>query len=438
MNITVFGMGYVGCVTASLLAREKNHVVGIDKDPTKLEMLRRGESPVLEPGLPEIVRRAHLAGRLKASSDPGRSLANADVIIVCVGTPSAPDGGVDTTALARVAQDIGKGIRVHKGYPVVVVRSTVFPDIIENVVIPRLERASEKRLGDGFGLVINPEFLREGTAIADFEDPQFTLIGTEEQRSALVMKKLYSFLAAPLIETDRRSASIVKYACNSFHALKVAFANEVATVSRAAGADAQEVMRIFCQDEKLNLSKAYLRPGMPFGGSCLPKDLRAIVQYGRRADLMLPILNATLDSNRYQTQACSSLILSHGRGRVGVFGMSFKAGTDDLRESPMVNIIEQLLGKGLQVSIYDGRVSVAQLVGTNRAYIEQHIPHIQNLLRNSMEEVVANSDILVIGNGDDEFRRIPDLMKENQVLIDLVGVAAPEAQLVTRYGTLTA
>ncbi len=436
MNVTVFGMGYVGCVTAALLARERNQVTGIDKDPSKLAMLRRGESTVLEPGLPEIVRRVHLAGRLKAVDEAGRALGSADVVIVCVGTPSAPDGGVDTTALARVAQDIGKGIREHQGFPVVVVRSTVFPDIIENIVIPRLERASEKRLGEGFGLAINPEFLREGTAIADFEDPQFTLLGSDEQRSILVLRKLYEFLTAPVIETDRRTAAIVKYACNGFHALKVAFANEIATVSRAAGADAQEVMRIFCQDKKLNLSQAYLRPGMPFGGSCLPKDLRAAVQYGRRADLLLPVLNAVLHSNRVQTQACSDLILSQGRGRVGVFGMAFKAGTDDLRESPMVSIVETLLGKGLQVAIYDSRVSVAHLIGTNRAYVEQHVPHIKSLLRNSLEEVIEVSDILVIGNSDEEFRRIPGLMRSKQVLIDLVGVAAPEAALVTRYTAL--
>lgn len=436
MNITVFGMGYVGCVTATLFARERNHVIGVDKDPKKIEMLRRGETPVLETGLAELVRRAHLAGRLKATCDAENSLATSDVIIVCVGTPSAPDGGVDTTALARVSQDIGKGIREHKGYPVVVVRSTVFPDVVENVVIPRLERASGKKLGEGFGLVVNPEFLREGTAIADFEAPQYTLIGTDEPRSAEVMRSLYEFLDAPFIETDRRSASIVKYACNCYHGLKVAFANEIATVSRAAGADAQEVMRIFCEDTKLNCSKAYLRPGMPFGGSCLPKDLRATVQYGRRADLMLPVLNAALASNRLQTQACSNLILSHGRGRVGVFGMSFKAGTDDLRESPMVNIIETLLGKGIQVSIYDTRVQVAQLIGTNREYVESHIPHIQSLLRNSMEEVIAESDILVIGNGDAEYKQIPELMREQQVLIDLVGVAAPEAALLTRYNAL--
>jgi GDP-mannose 6-dehydrogenase len=436
MNITVFGMGYVGCVTAALFARERNHVVGVDKDPNKIEMLRRGETPVLETGLPELVRRVHLAGRLKATDDAGKSLVTSEVIIVCVGTPSAPDGGVDTTALARVSQDIGKGIREHKGYPVVVIRSTVFPDVIENVVIPRLERASERKLGEGFGLVINPEFLREGTAIADFEAPQYTLIGTDEAQSSQVMQELYAFLDAPFIQTDRRSASIVKYASNCYHGLKVAFANEVATVSRAAGADAQEVMRIFCEDEKLNCSKAYLRPGMPFGGSCLPKDLRAAAQYGRRADLMLPVLNAALTSNRLQTQACSNLILSHGRGRVGVFGMSFKAGTDDLRESPMVSIIETLLGKGLQVSIYDTRVQVAQLIGTNREYVESHIPHIRNLLRNSMEEVIAESDVLVIGNGDEEYRQIPGLMAKQQVLIDLVGVAAPEAPLVTRYSAL--
>ena len=318
--------------------------------------------------------------------------------------------GVDTTALARVAQDIGKGLREHKDFPVVVIRSTVFPDVVENVVIPRLERASERKLGEGFGLVINPEFLREGTAIADFEEPQYTLIGTDEPRSAEVMRRMYAFLDAPFLETDRRSASIIKYACNCFHGLKVAFANEIATVSRAAGADAQEVMRIFCEDEKLNCSKAYLRPGMPFGGSCLPKDLRAAVQYGRRADLMLPVLNAALTSNRLQTQACSNLILSHGRGRVGVFGMSFTAGTDDLRESPAMSIALEI------AAIHEGSVLGIE---PNIAGLPDNLD--SSLVFETTEQALLSADIYVLLVDHREFRRF-NPTRAGKLTIDTRGI----------------
>lgn len=429
MKIAVFGMGYVGCVSAAVFAREGHTVTGVDTSATKIETLDRGESPVLEPDLGDLVRRAHADRRLRATQDAIAAASEAEVIFVCVGTPSSANGAVDSTALKRVATDIGRGIAGRRDYPVVALRSTVLPAVIDGVLIASLEQASGMRLGPDFGLVVNPEFLREGTAIRDFDDPPFTVIGTNEPRAVEVMKRLYSFLPAAVVQVERSTAALVKYACNSFHALKVAFANEIAAVAATAGVDGKEVMRLLCMDEKLNISPAYLRPGMPFGGSCLPKDVRAIAHYGRRQDAPVPLLESILESNRLQIEMCVQRILAHGRARIGVFGMSFKAGTDDLRESPTVSIVETLLGKGLQIAIYDGRVSLAQLVGANREYVEQHLPHIATLLRPTLDEVLRESDVLVIANGDQEFATLADRLQQGQVLIDLVGMTTRDLHI---------
>ncbi|MBI4516769.1 MAG: nucleotide sugar dehydrogenase [Deltaproteobacteria bacterium] len=431
MKVAVLGMGYVGCVTAGVLAREGHHVVGVDANASKVAMLAQGQSPVLEPGLPELIRRSHISGHLKATAEAADAIAAAEVIIVCVGTPSNGNGGLDSHALERVAAQIGCTIARHDGYPVVLVRSTVLPETLEEVIVPVLERGAGSRVGDGFGLAVNPEFLREGSAVHDFDSPQFTLVGTAEPRSAAIVRRLYGFLKAPVFVTDRQTAALVKYASNAFHAMKVAFANEIAAISGAVGADASEVMRLFCLDHKLNLSAAYLKPGMPFGGSCLPKDLRALLYSGRRRDVPLPLLSATLKSNRVQTAMCIERILAFGRPRVGIFGLAFKGGTDDLRESPTVAIVEALLGKGISLAIYDGRVSLAHLVGSNRDYVAQHLPHIESLLRPTLEEVVNSSDVLVIGNNDEEFHSLPQRMRSEQTLIDLVGVTAANGALAT-------
>jgi len=433
MKVTVLGMGYVGCVTAAVFAREGYQVTGVETSDVKLALLARGESPVLEPGLAELVRRGYQAGHLTTTRDVAAAVAAADVIIICVGTPSAANGSLDSRTLELVADQIGAGIAERSGYPVVLLRSTALPGIIEDALVPRLERASGKQVGRGFGFVVNPEFLREGSAIDDFDNPQFTLLGTDDERSAAVARRLYRFLKAPVVVTDRRSAALVKYACNAFHALKVAFANEVGAISGAAGVDGREVMRIVCLERKLNLSPAYLKPGMPFGGSCLPKDVRAVLHYGHHRDLALPLLDGVLESNRLRTEDCVNRILAHGRRRVGVLGMAFKAGTDDLRESPMVAIVERLLGKGLQVAIYDSRVSLAHLVGANREYVAQHLPHVANLLRPTLDEVLASSDVLVIGNGDPEFRGIRGRLRPDQEMIDLLGMDGPEDR-ATQYG----
>jgi len=424
MKVAVLGMGYVGCVTAAVLAREGHHVTGVDTNRAKVDTLAAGQSPVIEPGLPELVRRGCLAGRLTATTDTAHAVADAEVILICVGTPSAASGALDSSAVARVATEIGTAIGARGGYPVVVLRSTVLPDSVDEVIVPALERGSGKRIGNGFGFAVNPEFLREGSAIRDFDAPEFTLIGTDERRSASIVERLYNFLTAPVIVTSRRAANLVKYASNAFHAVKVAFANEIGAICRVAGADGQEVMQIFSLDRKLNLSAAYLRPGMPFGGSCLPKDVRAIRHFGRRHDVSLPVLDAVLDSNRLQTETCIQRILAYGRVRVGICGMAFKAGTDDLRESPMVTIVEALLGKGLPVAVYDRRVSLAHLIGANREYVAQHLPHVASLLRPSLHETICDADVVVIGNRDEEFRRLPELLRPEQVLIDLFGAVA--------------
>ncbi len=430
MRVTVLGMGYVGCVTAAILAREGHSVIGVDSNPTKIAMLERGESPVLEPGLPDLVRRAKLAGRLTVSESAEASVERADVAIICVGTPSAASGALDTRYLERVVDQIGAGIRNHAGYPVVVIRSTVFPSIVEELVVARLEKSSGRKVGEGCGVVVNPEFLREGSSLQDFDHPQFTLIGADDDRAAQVVRKMYFFLkSAPFIVSDRRTAALIKYACNAYHALKVAFANEIGAISLAADVNPQEVMRIFCLDQKLNVSAAYLKPGMPFGGSCLPKDVRALVHHGRQLDTPLALLPGILESNRLRTEECVHRILSNGRPRVGIFGLAFKAGTDDLRESPTVEIIERLIGKGAEVAIYDGKVSLANLMGANREYIAEHLPHVAKLLRPTLEEVVRGADVLVIANRDDEFRRVAELIRPDQQLVDLAYLlAGPRAR----------
>ncbi len=424
MKIAVFGLGYVGSVTAAVFAREGNEVTGVDTDARKVELMSRGEPTILEQGLPELLEKVASSGRLSATTDARHALDGVDVVFVCVGTPSAANGSLDVSHLKAVAEEIGAGIAEHGGYPVVVLRSTVLPDVVEELVIPALESGSGKQAGKGFGLAVNPEFLREGTSLRDFDNPQYTLVGADDQRTVDALRALYGFVASPFLETDRRTASIVKYACNAFHAVKVSFANEIGALAGDLGADADAVMDIFCQDQHLNLSAAYLRPGMPFGGSCLPKDLRAATYNASRRDLGVPLLDAVLRSNAEHTKRCIDRILSHGRKRVGVFGLSFKAGTDDLRESPVVDIIETLLGKGVEVSIYDNRVSLAKLIGTNKEYIARHLPHVATLLKGDMQEVLDSSDVLVIANKDPEFLGIPSLMRSDQVLIDLAGLPA--------------
>ena len=418
--ISVFGLGYVGCVSAACFAKEGHTVVGVDVNPAKVGMVNDGKATIVEAGIGELVAEMVRAGRLRATPDTREAVHQTTVSLVCVGTPSRPNGSLDLAYVERVCADIGRALRDKPGRHTVVIRSTVLPGTTDCVAIPALEAASGKRAGEDFDVCTNPEFLREGTSIEDFYDPPFTVIGCAEPSGAEPVRALYAGIAAPVHVVETRVAEMLKYACNCFHGLKVGFANEIGNICKALGVDSHDVMRIFVEDTKLNVSPAYLRPGFAFGGSCLPKDLRAVTYRARQADVETPVLSALLDSNRLQIQRAYDMILASGSRRVGVLGLAFKAGTDDLRESPMVALIEMLIGKGLELAIYDRDVSRASLIGANREYIEREIPHIWSLMRDSVRDVLDASDVVVIGNGSPEFRAAESQLHDGQMVVDLV------------------
>lgn len=420
MKLSIFGLGYVGCVSAACFAREGHKVIGVDVNPNKVEMVREGKSPIVEAGIGELLNEMVSSGHLSATTNSHEAILNSDLSVVCVGTPSNQNGSLDLTYVTRVCEEIGTALKEKNELHVVVIRSTMLPGTIESVVIPTLESYSEKRAGKDFGVCINPEFLREGSSLKDFYAPPFTLIGADETQTTATVRELYAGIDAPVIATSVKTAEMVKYVCNCFHALKVSFANEVGNICKALGVDSHEVMDIFCQDTKLNLSPYYLKPGFAFGGSCLPKDLRAINYKAKQVDVEVPVLSAILPSNKQQIERAVDMVLATGKKRVGIFGFSFKAGTDDLRESPMVTLIETLIGKGLQLSIYDRDVSLARLFGANKEYIERQIPHIAQLMSTSIEEVLEFAEVLVVGNKAEEFNQIEQMQKEGQVVIDLV------------------
>lgn len=419
-SLSVFGLGYVGCVTSACFAKEGHDVIGVDVSAAKVDLINGGSPTIVEAGIGELVSDMLRAGRLAATTDACDAILRSSVSLICVGTPSLPNGGIDLKYVSRVCESIGQALRNKSEWHTVVVRSTVLPGTTARLVIPALEAASGKKAGRDFGVAMNPEFLREGSSIRDFYEPPFTLIGTEHERAAQTLSELYAGVEAPLHVTATGVAEMIKYSCNCFHGLKVGFANEIGNICKAFGIDSHEVMRLFCMDTKLNLSPVYLRPGFAFGGSCLPKDLRAITQHARTVDVPTPILTAVLESNQRQIDRAYDMVRATGSKRVGVLGLAFKAGTDDLRESPMVTVVERLIGKGFALAIYDRDVSAARLIGSNREYIEKEIPHIWSLMRGSIEEVVDSSEVLVVGNGSGEFRRIEPLLKQGQVVIDLV------------------
>jgi GDP-mannose 6-dehydrogenase len=424
--VSVFGLGYVGCVSAACFARDGHTVIGVDANPAKVEMINAGTATIVESGIGELVRAMVAAGRLRATVDAQDAVERSSVSLLCVGTPSRPNGSIDLTYVERVCTQIGEVLRSKPSRHTVVLRSTVLPGTIDTVVIPALEAASGKVAGRDFGVCMNPEFLREGTSIQDFDDPPFTLIGTNDCVAADVVRSLYTHIdGAGVHVTAPRVAEMVKYACNSFHGLKVAFANELGNVCKALDVDSHEVMRLFCEDTKLNISAKYLRPGFAFGGSCLPKDLRAITYRAKQLDVETPLLAAILESNRKQVAKAYDMVLASGSRSVGVLGMSFKAGTDDLRESPVVTLIEMLIGKGLNLAIYDRDVSRARLIGSNREYIEREIPHIWSLMRGSVQEVLEHAKVVIIGNNAPEFREIGPCLRDEQMVIDLVRACEP-------------
>jgi GDP-mannose 6-dehydrogenase len=418
-RIAVFGLGYVGCVTAACLASRGNTVIGVDVSAEKVAMMSDGRSPIVEERISELITEEVAAGRLSATTDAATAVAGSDIALVCVGTPSTPSGSLQTGFLEQVNEEIGAALACREGRYTVVIRSTMLPNTCEQIVIPRLETASGMNAGDGFGLAVNPEFLREGSSVRDFFEPPKTVIGQIDQASGDAVADLYRGLPGPIYRVPLGVAEMIKYADNSFHALKAGFANEIGAVCKAFDLDSHIVMDLLTVDTKLNISKAYLRPGFAFGGSCLPKDLRALTHSARKADVSVPILDSILESNQGQVDRVFRTIEATGKRRVGLLGLAFKAGTDDLRESPLVELAERLLGRGFELMIYDPQVAVSRLLGANRAYVDQRIPHLSRLMESSADAVIDHAEICVIGAADPEaiaaLRRV-----EGRVVVDLV------------------
>ncbi|HEU4686134.1 MAG TPA: UDP-glucose/GDP-mannose dehydrogenase family protein [Nitrospira sp.] len=404
MRISIFGLGYVGCVSSACLSADGHDVIGVDTNPLKVSIVNEGRSPVVEPGIDDLIGRAVQANRLRATTEPMEAVQESDLSLVCVGTPGLPNGCLDLSHVKGACKQIGAALEKKRRFHVIAVRSTMLPGTIAETVVPTLEVYSGKKAGRDFGVAINPEFLREGTSIADFYHPPFTLIGTDEQDSADLLGRLYAGLDAPIVTIGIQEAEMVKYVCNCFHALKVTFANEVGALCKAFGIDSHRVMDVFCRDTKLNLSAYYLKPGFAFGGSCLPKDLRALTYKAKTADVEVGVLNAILASNRRQIERAVDMVLCTGKKQIGILGLSFKAGTDDLRESPMVVLVETLIGKGLSVSIFDREVELARLFGANKEYIEREIPHIASLMRRGLDEVLDACDVVVLTKRSEEYR----------------------------------
>ncbi len=432
MRVSVFGLGYVGSVSAACLAESGNDVIGVDPNAAKVDLINSGRSPVIETGLDELIGANVAAGRLRAARNGLDTLPATEMSLVCVGTPSRSNGSLDLQYLERVSKQIGETLRGRDDFHVVVIRSTMLPGTMRTLIIPTLEEASGKRAGTDFGVCANPEFLREASAVHDYHHPPKTVIGATDPRSADVLAGLYKDLDALLIKTSIEVAEMIKYTDNAWHALKVGFANEIGNIAKELAIDSHEVMNIFCQDTKLNLSPTYLKPGFAFGGSCLPKDLRALTYAAKHMDLDVPILNSVLESNRAQVRRGLDFITGCGGRKVGVLGISFKAGTDDLRESPMVEVVETLIGKGYDLRLFDRDVKPSGLMGANRSYVETHIPHISGLMVDSVDDVLDHADVVVIGNNAQEFRDVPGRLKDHQRLVDFFRVA-DGANLAERY-----
>ena len=423
MKIAVLGLGYVGAVSAGCLAEQGHEVVGVDPELRKVELIGAGKTPIIEKDIGRIIEQQVSAGHLSATTDVADAVRKSELLLVCVGTPSRGNGDIDLRYVKRVCEQVGATLRDHPGAPVVAIRSTMLPGTMRDTVIPTLEACSGKRAGVEFGVCINPEFLREGTAVHDYYSPPKTVIGEINRASGDLLATLYAGISAPLVRTDIETAEMVKYTDNAWHALKVGFANEIGTLCKELGLDSHRVMDIFCRDTKLNLSSCYLKPGFAFGGSCLPKDLRALLYKAKTVDLSLPILAAILPSNERQVERGVQTVIEQGSKKVGVLGLSFKAGTDDLRESPVVELAERLIGKGYDLRIYDANVRLASIHGANRDYILNRIPHISRLMTESIEEVLEHADTLVIGNAAREFRDVPKRLRDRQSVIDFVRVS---------------
>jgi GDP-mannose 6-dehydrogenase len=423
MKISIFGLGYVGAVSMSCLARDGHEVVGVDLDPLKLDLIRQGRSPIVEEGIQELTAAVVASGRVRVTDDVADAVRATRLSFICVGTPSSPNGSQDLSAVRRVAEQIGAALKGKDEYHTVVMRSTIQPGSMEEVVRAGLESASGKRAHLDFGLGFQPEFLREGSSIKDYDNPPFTVIGTEDPRAAETVREVFAHLPCEFIVTSVGVAEMLKYACNAFHAVKITFANEIGRLSRSVGVDSREVMDLVCRDRRLNISPAYLKPGFAFGGSCLPKDLRALTYVGRVNDVTTPMLGNVMGSNRAHIDHALDLVTVSGKRRIGMIGLSFKAGTDDLRESPLVTMAERLIGKGYDLRIYDPEVNLSRLLGANKRYIEHSIPHIGSLMSEDCAEVVRHAEVLILGlGGQPLLSAIAANSNSEQVVVDLVGV----------------
>ena len=420
MKTSVFGLGYVGSVTAACFADKGHDVIGVEVNPDKLAMFRTGNTPVFEPGLAELLARVHASGKFTATASAAEAVQNSNVSFICVGTPSKKGGQADLSHVEHVAREIGEALRTKNGGHTIVIRSTMLPGSIEGVVIPQIESASGKREGPDFHVVANPEFMREGSAIRDFYEPPFVVIGERRAGAGDSLAELYRCVDAAQVRITIRAAEAIKFACNAFHAMKITFANEIGQFCKAHGIDSHEVMDIVCRDTKLNISKTYLQPGLAYGGSCLPKDLRALIGRARENDVELPMLEAIARSNLNQIQRTIEFITELGQREVGILGLSFKVGTDDLRESPLVIMAETLLGKGFKLAIHDSDVELTRLTGANKLFLEEKLPHINSLLASSLAEVVARSKTLVVCKKATEYRDLPNLISKHHHVVDLV------------------
>lgn len=421
MRISIFGLGYVGAVCAGCLSARGHDVIGVDISAHKIDLINNGKSPIVEPGLEELLQQGLRQGRLRGTTDVATAVLKSDVSFICVGTPSKKNGDLELNYIEGVCREIGMAMRDKNERHTVVVRSTVLPGTAKNVVLPILEDCSGKKAGVDFGLAVNPEFLRESTAIKDYDFPPMTVIGELDKASGDLLESVYSELDAPIIRKDIEVAEMIKYTCNVWHAAKVTFANEIGNIAKAVGVDGREVMDVVCQDHKLNLSKYYMKPGFAFGGSCLPKDVRALNYRASSLDVEAPLIGSLMRSNAAQVQKAFDIIASQDSRKVALLGLSFKAGTDDLRESPQVELAEMLIGKGFDLSIYDRNVEYARVHGANKDYIESKIPHVSSLLNSDLDDVVAKADIIVLGNSDERFAKLAEQAPSGKRVIDLVG-----------------
>jgi len=425
MKISIFGLGYVGAVSLACLARDGHAVIGVDIDPTKLSLITAGKTPVVEEGMVELMQSVAASGRVSVTTDAQEALLGSEISLVCVGTPSAPNGSQDQGAMLRLAAQLGRALGRKAEPHVIVFRSTIVPGTLEDVLRPIIERESGKKDGVDFHLCFQPEFLREGSSIRDYDKPPFTIIGANHDAAVEKLQALFGHLPCKFIRTSVRAAEMMKYSCNNFHALKITFANETARLCDALGVDPFEVMDLMCQDTQLNISRAYLKPGFAFGGSCLPKDLRATAYLAKQRDVEMPMIGHILASNQNHLELALAKVVAAGSRKVGFVGLSFKTGTDDLRESPLVSLAELLIGKGYTLRIYDPEVHLARLLGANKSFIEQHVPHIGQMLAPELAEVVQNSDVLVLGSSSPAvLHALAALVRPDQVVVDLVHLPA--------------